>query len=44
MGFRQEGRLRRMIYTGGQFHDVLLLGLTAEEFREHHRNMLQCDC
>ncbi len=31
-GFTLEGRLRRMVYTGGSYHDVLLFGLTAEEF------------
>ena len=32
LGFQLEGRLRRMIYTNGQFFDELLFGLTAEEF------------
>ncbi len=32
LGFEREGRLRRMEYTDGQFHDVLIFGLTAEEF------------
>jgi len=32
LGFQEEGRLRRMIYTGGRHHDEILLGLTAEEF------------
>jgi RimJ/RimL family protein N-acetyltransferase len=32
LGFQLEGRLRRMIYTDGQFHDELIYGLTAEEF------------
>lgn len=32
LGFTLEGRLRRMIYTGGQYHDVLIYGLTCEEF------------
>lgn len=31
LGFVQEGRLRRMTYTNGQYHDEILLGLTAEE-------------
>ena len=34
LGFQHEGRLRRMIYTGGQFHDELYMGLTREEFAE----------
>ena len=31
-GFQLEGRLRRMIYTRGQFYDELYYGITAEEF------------
>ncbi len=32
LGFKQEGRLRDMIYTGGEHHDVLVFGMLAEEF------------
>lgn len=32
LGFTLEGRLRRMIYTGGQFYDALIYGMTREEF------------
>lgn len=32
LGFVQEGRLRRMIYTEGTYHDVLVYGITREEF------------
>ncbi|MGH7861094.1 MAG: GNAT family N-acetyltransferase, partial [Candidatus Dormibacteraceae bacterium] len=32
LGFREEGRLRRMIYTNGDYHDEIILGITAEEF------------
>jgi len=32
LGFQQEGRLRRMIHTDGQYFDELIFGLTAEEF------------
>ncbi len=32
LGFQREGRLRRLVYTGGRHHDVLVYGLTAEEF------------
>ena len=28
----QEGRLRWMIYSGGEFHDALIFGMTREEF------------
>jgi RimJ/RimL family protein N-acetyltransferase len=31
LGFVPEGRLRRMIYTGGAHHDVCLYGMTAKE-------------
>ena len=34
LGFQQEGRVRRAIYTKGQYFDVLLYGLTKEEFVE----------
>jgi RimJ/RimL family protein N-acetyltransferase len=33
LGFIQEGRLRRLVYTDGKFFDVLCYGLTVEEFR-----------
>lgn len=33
LGFTLEGRMRRMAYTNGQHHDVLVYGLLAEEFR-----------
>lgn len=32
LGFQQEGRLRRMGYTQGQYFDWILMGLTREEF------------
>ena len=32
LGFTLEGRLRRMVYTGGAFHDSLFYGITREEF------------
>ena len=35
LGFRQEGRLRRMIYTNGEYHDEYLLGMLREEFEEN---------
>jgi RimJ/RimL family protein N-acetyltransferase len=33
LGFQLEGRLRRMIYSDGQYHDELIYGLTDDEFR-----------
>ncbi|MEO8392298.1 MAG: GNAT family protein [Chloroflexota bacterium] len=32
LGFTLEARLRRMIYTNGAFHDLLMYGITKEEF------------
>jgi len=32
LGFSLEGRLRRLVYSGGAFHDLLIFGLTREEF------------
>ena len=32
LGFQQEGRIRRAIFTGGAYCDDLIFGLTAEEF------------
>ncbi len=32
LGFTLEGRLRRMIYSGGEYHDALMYGITREEF------------
>lgn len=32
LGFTLEGRLRRMIYSGGTYHDELMYGMTQEEF------------
>lgn len=32
LGFQPEGRLRRMIFTNGAYHDEIVLGITAEEF------------
>lgn len=34
LGFQQEGRLRRTLFTRGQHVDTLVFGLTAEEFAE----------
>jgi RimJ/RimL family protein N-acetyltransferase len=34
LGFRLEGRIRRMAYTAGAHHDALIYGMTAEEYTE----------
>ena len=39
LGFREEGRLRRMVYTGGAYHDSIMLGMTREEFEEAEREL-----
>ena len=36
-GFTLEGRLRRMIYSGGDYHDDLYYGITIEEFNARYR-------
>ena len=37
LGFQLEGRLRRMRFTDGAYHDGLQYGITAEEFLESVR-------
>ncbi len=39
LGFQEEGRIRSAYYGNGQFHDVLLYGITVDEFREHHAEL-----
>ena len=34
LGFVREGTLRRMAYTGGQFHDLHLYGMLKEEWEQ----------
>lgn len=36
LGFQQEGRLRRKIFTRGQYYDEVVFGMTAEEFAEKY--------
>lgn len=36
LGFQLEGRLRRMGYTNGRYHDYLYYGMTKEEFEERY--------
>ena len=40
-GFRREGYLRRHMFKGGRFHDVVLLGILAEEWRERRGPILK---
>jgi RimJ/RimL family protein N-acetyltransferase len=32
LGFQMEGRIRRVVFTRGEFFDLLVFGLTIEEF------------
>jgi RimJ/RimL family protein N-acetyltransferase len=32
LGFQYEGRLRRMVFTNGNFYDEIYYGMTSEEF------------
>jgi RimJ/RimL family protein N-acetyltransferase len=36
LGFVVEGRRRRSIFTQGEYHDVVLIGITREEFEARH--------
>lgn len=36
LGFTIEGRRRRVIYTKGEFHDAVIVGITREEFESRH--------
>lgn len=40
LGFVLEGRRRRQGYSNGEFHDLLLYGMTDDEFRELHAEYL----
>ena len=40
-GFVLEGRLRRMLYTGGVYHDILMFGMTSEEFSTAHGGIME---
>ena len=37
LGFQREGVLRRMMYTGGKYVDIIYMGLTREEYEEMDR-------
>jgi len=38
LGFQQEGRLRRVVFTRGRHFDSLVFGLTAEEYNGRDRS------
>ena len=37
IGFKEEGRRRRNIFTGNAFHDEILFGLLKEEFEDNEK-------
>lgn len=39
LGFSNEGRLRRMIFTDGKYFDKMLYGMTVEEFEEREATL-----
>jgi len=41
LGCKEEGRIRRNIYTNGRFYDELHFGLTKEEFEENEKRLAQ---
>jgi RimJ/RimL family protein N-acetyltransferase len=34
LGFQIEGRVRRAVFARGEYHDELIVGITADEFFE----------
>lgn len=40
LGFQMEGRVRRVIYTQGQYFDELYYGMTCEEFAARYNSPL----
>jgi RimJ/RimL family protein N-acetyltransferase len=36
LGFTEEGRLRDHVYSSGSFHDMIMMGMTADEFARRH--------
>ncbi|MEV6833775.1 GNAT family protein [Streptomyces sp. NPDC051133] len=36
VGFTEEGRLREHVFFAGRYHDLVLMGMLADEFDERH--------
>ena len=36
LGFTEEGRLREHVYFAGRYHDLVMMGMLANEFDERH--------
>lgn len=45
LGFIEEGRLRRSQFFAGEYHDVVLMGMTVEEYAAVHSlgSVMSCD-
>lgn len=41
LGFVEEGRRRQHGYSHGEYHDLVLFGMTADEFRDTYPELLQ---
>lgn len=41
LGFQQEGRIRRTVFTRGRYYDELIYGMTVEEFMDRHAEMVK---
>lgn len=37
IGYTVEGTMRQAVYRGGEYHDVLMLGMLKEDFEKRHR-------
>lgn len=36
LGFTEEGRLREHVYFAGRHHDLVMMGMLADEFDQRH--------
>ena len=39
VGFKEEGRLRKAVFSGGEYHDKVILGMLQEEWMEQKSRM-----
>ncbi len=44
VGFKHVGRLRKHLYRGGKWWDVLLMDITREEFNSLHKSVAKIIC
>jgi len=43
LGCKQEGIRREVVYTDGRYHDMILVGLTKDEFIEHEKQRKEAE-